>query len=56
MSGGHICESIDNARHIAEKAKLDKIRAERLAKEEEERAAREADEPGAGGSSGSGHR
>ena len=55
MSGGHICESIDNARHIAEKAKLDKIRAERLAKEEE-RAAREADEPGAGGSSGSGHR
>ena len=45
-------EPIDNARHIDGKAKLDRIKAERLA-EEEAKAAAAADERGTGGSSSS---
>ena len=45
-------EPIDNARHIDEKAKLDRIKAERLA-EEAAKAAAAADELGTGGSSSS---
>ena len=54
MSWG--AEPIDNARHIAEKIKLDAIKAERLAVEAASKAAAAADEPGAGGSSSSGIR
>jgi hypothetical protein len=46
---------IDNARHIDEKIKLDRIRVERQA-EEAARAAASADEHGTGGSSSSGAR
>ena len=45
-------EPIDNARHIDEKVKLDRIKAERLA-EEAAKAAAAADERGTGGSSSS---
>jgi hypothetical protein len=49
LGGG---EPIDNARHIDEKIKLDRIKAERLA-EEAAKAAAAADELGTGGSSSS---
>ena len=49
LGGG---EPIDNARHIDEKIKLDRIKAERLA-EEAAKAAAAADERGTGGSSSS---
>ena len=49
LGGG---EPIDNARHIDEKVKLDRIKAERLA-EEAAKAAAAADELGTGGSSSS---
>jgi hypothetical protein len=45
-------EPIDNARHIDEKIKLDRIKAERLA-EEAAKAAAAADERGTGGSNSS---
>ena len=46
-------EPIDNARHIDEKIKLDRIKAERLAEEAAAKAAAAADERGTGGSSSS---
>jgi hypothetical protein len=49
LGGG---EPIDNARHIDEKVKLDRIKAERLA-EEAAKAAAAADERGTGGGSSS---
>ena len=50
LGGG---EPIDNARHIDEKIKLDRIKAERLAEEAAAKAAAAAEERGTGGSSSS---